>query len=437
MSDRRLYVDYLARMEGDGAMDIVIGENGEIKKAAWEVWEPPRFFEAFLIGRKVEEAPELVQRICGICPHAHHIASLRSMERAMGIKVSEQTRLLRELMHYSDWIMSHALHIYCLAAPDFVGFESVVAMAGNPDLLPIVGKALGLKRLGNDMIVAICGNEIQNRTSVLGGFTAVPSKATLQALKERLKAAKEFAFETVKLVVQLGNVAPYNKLERKAEYVSLYDPKRYPINEGRLYSNDGLDVPDEEYPIWILEKHVMSCNCKHATIKGKGIFAVGPLMRVNNNFGTMSADARKIAAEVGFSVPCFLPYFSIVARALELVHSIDASIELIDVLGEPKLEEIKYEYKAGESYAVVEAARGSAMHGGRVDKNGIIQKYDLIAPTARNIASLEADFKAFVPQLLDLSDEDLTLKCEMMVRNYDPCQSCATHSIKVNLRREK
>jgi coenzyme F420-reducing hydrogenase alpha subunit len=355
----------------------------------------------------------------------------------MGIKVSEQTRLLRELMHYSDWIMSHALHIYCLAAPDFVGYESVLAMAGDPGLLPIVGKALTAKRLGNDMIVAICGNEIQNRTSVLGGYTAVPSKATLQALKERLKAAKEFAFDTVKLAFQLGNVEPYNKLERKAEYVSLYDPKRYPINEGRLISNEGLDVPDEEYPIWILEKHVMSCNCKHAYIKGKGIFALGPLMRVNNNFNTLSADAKKAAAEIGFTVPCFKPYFSIVARAIEFVHAIDASIELIDILGEPKLEEIKYEYKAGESYAVVEAARGSAMHGGRVDKYGVIQKYDLIAPTARNIAALEADFQAFVPQLVGLSDEELTLKCEMMIRNYDPCQSCATHSIKVNLRREK
>ena len=136
MSDRRSYVDYLARMECDGAMDIVIGENGEIKKAAWEVWEPPRFFEAFLIGRKVEQVLELVQRICGICPHAHHIASLRAMERAMGIKVSEQTRLLRELMHYSDWIMSHALHIYCLAAPDF-WVSSVVAMAGNASIFSL------------------------------------------------------------------------------------------------------------------------------------------------------------------------------------------------------------------------------------------------------------------------------------------------------------
>jgi coenzyme F420-reducing hydrogenase alpha subunit len=418
-------------------MDIVIGENGEIKKAAWEVWEPPRFFEAFLVGRKVEEAPELVQRICGICPHAHHISSLRSMERAMGIKVSEQTRLMRELMHYSDWIMSHALHIYCLAAPDFVGYESVVAMAGNPDLLPIVGKALNAKRLGNDMIVAICGNEIQNRTSVLGGYTAVPSKATLQALKERLKAAKEFGVETVKLAASLADAEPYKSLERKTEYVSLYDPQRYPINEGRLYSNEGLNVPDEDYPIWILEKHVESCNCKHATLKGRGIFATGPLMRVNNNFNTLSADAKKAAAEVGFSVPCFKPFMSIVARAIELIHAIDASIELIDVLGEPKLEEIRYEYKAGESYAITEAARGICCHGGRVDKNGIIQKYDIVAPTARNIAALEADFQAFIPKLVNLPDDELTLKCEMMIRNYDPCQSCATHSIKVNLRREK
>jgi coenzyme F420-reducing hydrogenase alpha subunit len=390
-----------------------------------------------MVGRKVEEGPELVQRICGICPHAHHISSLRAFERAMGIKVSEQTRMLRELMHYSDWIMSHALHIYCLAAPDFVGYESVIAMAGNPDLLPIVGKALNAKRLGNDMIVAICGNEIQNRTSVLGGYTAVPSKATLQALKERLKAAKEFGFDTVRLAAQLANTEPYNSLERKAEYVSLHDAKRYPINEGRLFSNEGFDAPDEEYPTWFIEKHVAACNCKHATIKGKGSFVVGPLMRVNNNFATLSADAKKAAAEVGFSVPCFKPFMSIVARALEIVHAIDTSIELIDALGEPKVEEIKYEYKAGESYAVTEAARGICCHGGRVDKYGIIQKYDIVAPTARNIAALEADFRAFIPSLVGLPDDDLTLKCEMMIRNYDPCQSCATHSIKVNLHREQ
>lgn len=436
MNERRIFVDYIARTEGDGAIDIILGPNGEIKKARWEVWEPPRFFEAFLIGRKYDEIPELVQRICGICPHAHHLAAVRAVEAAMGVKVSLQTKLLRELLHYGDWIQSHTLHVYCLAAPDFLGYESVLAMAGDPELLPVVKQALALKRLANDMSVVIQGHEIQNRTSVVGGFTSVPSGSDLRNLKERLKASKEFAIASVKLAAKLASQPPYPDLVRKCEHVALHDDNRYAINEGRLVSTEGLNVPEWEYPEWLIEKHVPGCNCKHAVIKGRDSFLVGPLARVNNNFDQLSADAKAVAKEVGFQAPDFNPFKSIVARTIEIVHAIDASIALIDEIGEPKQEEPKYEVKAGESYAVTEAARGICCHGGKIDKDGVCQKWDIVAPTARNVYNLEKDFHEFVPKLLDLPDEDLKLKCEMMVRNYDPCQSCATHSIKVNIRRE-
>ncbi|HHW28729.1 MAG TPA: Ni/Fe hydrogenase subunit alpha [Syntrophomonadaceae bacterium] len=436
MSDRRIFVDYIARTEGDGAIDIVIGPNGEIKKARWEVWEPPRFFEAFLVGRKYDEIPEMVQRICGICPHGHHLAAVRAVERAMGVKVSRQTTLLRELLHYGDWIQSHTLHVYCLAAPDYLGYESVLAMAGNEELLPVVKQALSLKRLGNDMSVLIQGNEIQNRTSVVGGFTAVPSGSELRKIKERLKEAKDFAVATVRLGAKVASQDPYPQLVRKCEHVSLREEGKYPINGGRLVSTEGLNVPDWEYPEWLIEKHVPGCNCKHAIVKGRDSFLVGPLARVNNNFDLLSKDAQAIAKEVGFTVPDFNPFHSIIARGIELVHAIDTAMELIDELGDPVYEEPKYEIKAGEGYAVTEAARGICCHGGRIDKDGVCQKWDIVAPTSRNVYNLEKDFEYFVPKLLNLSDEELTLKCEMMIRNYDPCQSCATHSIKVNLRRE-
>jgi len=436
MSDRRIFVDYIARTEGDGAIDIVIGPNGEIKKARWEVWEPPRFFEAFLVGRKYDEIPEMVQRICGICPHGHHLAAVRAVGRAMGVKVSRQTTLLRELLHYGDWIQSHTLHVYCLAAPDYLGYESVLAMAGNEELLPVVKQALSLKRLGNDMSVLIQGNEIQNRTSVVGGFTAVPSGSELRKIKERLKEAKDFAVATVRLGAKVASQDPYPQLVRKCEHVSLREEGKYPINGGRLVSTEGLNVPDWEYPEWLIEKHVPGCNCKHAIVKGRDSFLVGPLARVNNNFDLLSKDAQAIAKEVGFTVPDFNPFHSIIARGIELVHAIDTAMELIDELGDPVYEEPKYEIKAGEGYAVTEAARGICCHGGRIDKDGVCQKWDIVAPTSRNVYNLEKDFEYFVPKLLNLSDEELTLKCEMMIRNYDPCQSCATHSIKVNLRRE-
>lgn len=436
MSDRRIFVDYIARTEGDGAIDIIIGPNGELKKARWEVWEPPRFFEAFMVGRKYDEVPEIVQRICGICPHAHHLAAVKAVERAMDVKVSRQTNLLRELLHYGDWLQSHTLHVYCLAAPDFLGYESVLAMAGDDELLPVVKQALSMKRLANDISVVIQGNEIQNRTSVVGGFTSVPSGSDLRKLQERLKKAKDFALASVRLAAKIAAQDPYPELVRNCEHVSLRDEGKYAINKGRLVSTEGLDVPDWEYPEWLIEKHVPGCNCKHAVIKGRDSFLVGPLARVNNNFEHLSKDAQAIAREVGFKTPSFNPFHSIIARTLEIVHAVDTSIELIDELGDPVYEEPKYEIKAGEGHAVTEAARGICCHGGKIDKDGVCQAWDIVAPTSRNVYNLEKDFECFVPKLLDLSDEDLTLKCEMMIRNYDPCQSCATHSIKVNLRRE-
>lgn len=436
MSERRIFVDYIARAEGDGAIDIVIGRDGELKKARWKLWEPPRFFEGFLVGRKFDEVPEIVQRICGICPHPHLVASLQAVERAMDVRVSEQTVLLRKLLGMGDWLMSHALHVYFLAAPDFLGYESAIAMAGVEELKPVVEKALKLKRLGNDISVLICGHEIQNRTAVVGGFTAVPARSDLEKIKERLKAAKEFGFETVKLGATLASQPPFPGLVRKCEHLALRDEKGYAVNHGRLVSTEGLDVPDWEYPQWIIEKHVPECNAKHATIRGRDSFLTGPLARVNINFDLLSADARAAALEAGFEAPCFNPFMSIVARGIEMIHLMDEFIEVADQLGEPVFEEPKYQIKAGESYAIVEAARGICCHGGKIDSNGVVQKWDIVAPTARNIYNLEKDFQEFVPRLLDLSEEELTLKCEMMVRNYDPCQSCATHMLKVKIRRE-
>lgn len=437
MSDRKIFVGYVAREEGDGALDLVISAEGKVKEARYKIWEAPRFFESFLVGRKYDEVPELVQRICGICPHPHNLAAAQAVERAMGIEVSEQTRLLRRLLLVGDWIMSHSLHVFCLAAPDYLGYESVISMAGNPELLPVVQKALQFKRLGNDMSVLLTGHEIQNRTSVVGGFTAVPAGADLRKIRERLLGIKEFALEATQLTKDLFSAAPYPELVRKCEHVALHSPKEYAVEAGRLVSTEGLDIPDWEYPEWLIESHVPGSNAKHAIIRGRDSFLVGPLARVNLNFDQLSADARAVAAQVGFVAPSFNPYMSIVARCIELVHAIDEAVQIIDQLGNPKYEEPKYTIRAGEGYAVTEAPRGICCHGGRIDKDGVVQQWDIVAPTARNVYNIEKDLNEFVPKLLDLSDEELALKCEMLIRSYDPCLSCSVHSIKVRVRREQ
>ncbi len=436
MSERKIHVGYVAREEGDGALDLLISAEGKIKEARFKIWESPRFFEAFLVGRKFEEVPELVQRICGICPHPHHLSAVRAVEQAMGIQVSEQTHHLRHLLLLGDWIMSHSLHVFFLAAPDYLGYESVVGMAGNPELLPVVKKALQFKRLGNDMSVVLTGHEIQNRTSVVGGFTAVPSKSDLLKLRERLVGIKDFALDTCRLAKTLTSDAVYADLVRKCEHVALKHESEYAVTNGRLVSTDGLDVAEWEYPQWLIETHVPGSNAKHAIVQGRDSMLVGPLARVNVNFGQLSPDAQAIAREIGFKAPDFNPYMSIVARGIELVHAIDESIRTIDLLGEPKYEEPRFTVKAGEGYAITEAPRGICTHGGKIDKDGIVQKWDIVAPTARNVYNIEKDMNEFVPKLLHLSDEELTLKCEMLIRSYDPCLSCSVHSLKVKIRRE-
>lgn len=437
MSEKRITVDYLARCEGETGLDIVVGADGQVKEAKVVVFEPPRFFEGFLVGRRYDEVNEIVARICGICPTPHELSAVQAIERAMGVEVSEQTKDLRELLALSQWIQSHTLSIYMLTAPDYAGYESVIPMAGVPELLPVVQRALKLKRLGNDLTVAIGGREVHPLTVIVGGFTKIPEKAVLESIKERMIAAKEDAYETVKLTKALFDGALKRgapNFVRECEHVAIHDPDHYAINDGRLVSTMGLNVPNWEYPKVIIEKHVPHSNAKHAIIEGRDSFLVGPLARVNLNFDQLSADAKAAAKEIGFQPVNYNPYASIMARAIEIVHSLDESIAIINRL-QYKHEVPSYEVKAGESYAVTEAARGICCHGYKIDKYGIVEKADIVAPTARNVYNMEKDYFELVPMLLNEPDDEITLKCEMLIRSYDPCYSCSTHAIKVNLQR--
>lgn len=429
MKTQKIRVDYVARVEGEAAVDIVF-EDGKIVDARLDLYEPPRFFEAFLVGRNYEEVPKIVSRICGICPHPHQLSAVQAIERALGVAISQQTKDLRRLMHLGCWIQSHALHIYMLAAPDYLGYESVLAMAQEPELLPVVKRALQLKRLGNDLALAIGGREVHPITITVGGFTKLPEKGLLKQLRERLAAAREDALETARLAAKL----PIPDFTRKCEHVALHDPARYSVNQGRLLSTEGLDIPNEAYIEHLLEKQVGHSNAKHSVVKGRDSFLVGPLARVNLSFNQLSADAKAVAKETGIKFPNFNPFVSGVARGLEMITAIDDSIEIIDRLKlEP--EENSYQVKAGEGYAVTEAPRGICSHGYTINRYGAVEKADIVAPTSRNAFNIEKDFWEFAPTVIHLPLEEATLQCEMLLRTYDPCFSCAVHSLKVRIQK--
>lgn len=422
---KQIKVDYLARVEGEGALDIKIKDN-EIESLQLRIFEPPRFFQGFLVGRKFDEVPGIVSRICGICPASHQITSIMALEDAMGIEASQQTRDLRKLLALSQYIQSHTLHVYMLAAPDFLGYESVLAMV--PDYGPVVERALKLKRLGNDLTICVGGREVHPVTAVINGFTRVPSKKELEGFKERLLAAKEDVLETVKLVANF----PIPDFVRECEHVALSDKDVYAINEGRLVSTEGLDIPAWQYRNHIKEKHEAHSSALHSYIVGRGSFMVGPLPRVNLNFNQLSPDAKKAARETGVEFPNFNPFYSALARAIELVDAVDQSIEIIDRL-DPVEEDTSFEIKGGQGFALTEAPRGTLYHSYTINDQGIVEEADIVSPTAHNVNNMEQDLWQFVPSVLDLPHDEATLKCEMVVRNYDPCISCSAHFLKLNI----
>lgn len=424
MTSLEVKVDYLARVEGEGGIDIKV-VDGKVEDVKVNIFEPPRFFQGFLVGRRYDEVPDIVARICGICPVSHMMASIQAVEDAFGIVPSRQTRELRTLLTLSQYIQSHTLHIYMLQLPDYLGFESAIAMAG--DYGPVVKRALRMKRVGNDFTTLIGGREIHPVSAVVNGFTRIPSRAELLEMKAKLLSIKEDAVETVKLVgsLELPDFSP------DVEHVALYDPDEYPVNGRRLRSTKGLDIDVSEYRQYIREKQVPHSTTLHSYIEGRGSFLVGPLARVNLNHERLSYDAKEAVQLVGWKLPCFNPFAGMLARAVEIVHSIDESVRIIDGL-DPKPEPVgPVQVRAGKGSGISEAPRGTLYHSYRFDSEGIVGKADIVAPTSHNLHNMEKDLWAFVPSVIGLPEAEATLKCEMVIRNYDPCISCSCHAVRL------
>ncbi|NOR17516.1 Ni/Fe hydrogenase subunit alpha [candidate division WOR-3 bacterium] len=420
MTEKTINVDYIARVEGQGALHIDVTKDGKIQNLQFKIFEPPRFFESFLIGRRYDEVMELTSRICGICPVAHQITALRAVENAMGIDPTDQTKDLRRLMAISAHIQSNVLSMYFLSLPDLMGYESLIAMAKNH--MDIVKRALKLKKLGNDLTQIIGGRAVHPVTMIVDGFSSIPSKNKLEDFRRRLSDAKKDAFKSVDL---FSNIE-IPDFTRKCEHVAISNPEQYAINEGRFKSTEGLNIDEMNYREHIYEKQKPYSTALHSYVTERDSFMVGPLPRVNLNLKQMSDDVQDAAKRSGFKFPNFNPFVSHLARALEVLHYIDECIEIIDKI-HLKEENPSFMCKSGFGAAITEAPRGSLYHSYTLDNNGIVRKADIVPPTSHNAYNIEKDMNGFVQTILDLPLDEITLKCEMLVRAYDPCISCSTH----------
>jgi coenzyme F420-reducing hydrogenase alpha subunit len=429
MTRKTIKVDLLARVEGEGALKVVV-RDGKVQSAQFSIFEPPRFFEAFLRGRHFAETPDIVARICGICPVAYQMSGVHALENLLGVDVSGPVRALRRLLYCGEWIESHVLHIYMLHAPDFLGYDGGVQMARDHGAA--VTRGLQLKKVGNEILQLLGGREIHPVNVRVGGFHRAPRKRELRPLAERLKWARDAAVETARWVAAFD----FPERERDYVFVALRHAAEYPFNAGRIVSNRGLDISASEYDAHFAEAQVQHSTALHSYFRqGGGSYLTGPLARYNLNFDLLSPLAQDIAREIGLGATCRNPYRSIMVRAVETIYACDEALRVIETYEEPDRPFTPVEPRAGVGYAATEAPRGLLYHRYRIDAQGMIEDAQIVPPTSQNQACLEEDLLDFVGGFLDLPDDDLRHRCEQTVRNYDPCISCATHFLRLDMDR--
>jgi len=425
---RDLTVSGLSRVEGEGAMHVVI-DGRTVTDLRLRIYEPPRFFEGFLRGRSYTEPPDITARICGICPVAYQMSACQALEQACGVEVDEPIRALRRLLYCGEWIESHALHVYFLHAPDFLGADSALELAR--DNRAVVERGLALKKIGNEILEVVGGRAIHPINVKLGGFYRVPSRQRLAELAEKLRWARDAALETTRWVAGF----PFPDLEVEHELVALRHPSDYAITEGRLVSDRGLDIAVDEFPAYFEEEHEERSTALHSHRRGGGRYLVGPLSRYTLNYDQLPEVAREAAREAGLGKECRNPFRSIVVRAVETVAACDDAIRIIEHYEEPDRPAVPVEPRAGVGHGCTEAPRGICYHRYELDANGIVLDAVIVPPTAQNQDAIEHDLRRVVEANISLRDSALQHICEQSIRNFDPCISCSTHFLNLTVER--
>ena len=426
---RRIEVGALARVEGEGALHVRV-DGDRVEDVRLEIYEPPRFFEAFLRDRPFGDAPDLTSRICGICPIAYQLSATAAIEDALGVEPSEQVRRLRRMIYCGEWLESHGLHVFMLHAPDFLGYEGAIEMArdGHADL---VERALRIKKTGNELLRVIGGRAVHPVNMRIGGFYRAPTAGELRPVRDLLERARDELAESARWTATLE----YPDHEIDCELVALRGDGAYPLEAGTLASTEGLELGPDEFMDRFAEEQVEHSTALHARVRERGHYLTGPLARYALNRERLSPAALAAAAEAGLGDVCRNPFQAIAVRVVEMLYAADEAIRLIDGYEPPDPPACEVEPAEAVGNGWTEAPRGMLWHRYELRGDGRIASARIVPPTSQNLASIEDDLRAFVGANLGLAEDELRLRCEQSVRNYDPCISCSTHFLRLEIER--
>lgn len=423
---KTIKLEHITKIEGHANLTLAIDGN-QVKRCELGSVEGSRYFEGLLKGRRCTEAPELTSRICGICSCIHTIASIQAVESALGIKTTEQTDLLRELMVLGERIRSHATHLYFLALPDYLGYESALAMGVK--YKNEVARALSLTKLGNDIVTTVGGRCMHPVSAQVGGMLKFPEQEQIDELRRRLQESQQDAAATAKLFTKLKNPT----FDNETEYFSLSDGVSYPTIHGDLVSHS-TSFKKADYPEYIKEYHE-PYSTSNFVVKKDRKYLVGSLARLNNNYRFLSKNAKKFLTDAKVKMPIKNPLMNNFAQAVELVHTIDRAIDICRKLKIKEETPAEVKFRKSRGIGIVEAPRGILIHDYEINEKGEITKANIITPTCQNLLNMQEDIRAYLPSLLKMSEQKIVLEIEKLIRAYDPCFSCSSHFLRVNWKR--
>jgi sulfhydrogenase subunit alpha len=415
--NKRIDINYMARVEGETSLRIELEKEPAIEL---KIFEPPRFFEGFLVGRRYDEVGDIVSRICGICPVSHMTTAIQAVEKATGIEVSEQTKILRKLLCISQIVSSHLIHLYMLAMPDYYGYGGVVEMQNK--FGGKIDRLMKMKDVMNKLTGLIGGRALHPVAHLPGGFTAVPGRNDLDLVLGRLKDIRRLAAEVVKDISSF-KVPDFNS---ESEYVALDMDEEYAMNVGKVISTKGLMISVDDYSCCFEESEVPYAFAKRSLIAGRSSIMVGALARLNNKFDKLQDKTKKLAQDIGFTIPDYNPFHNNLAQSLEIVDGIERCINLIES-GSFEEETNHHKINPGAGGSITEAPRGLLYHWYKVNRSGIVERANIVTPTSHNFLNIEKDLKKLVSENNDKSSDEIRLLCEQLVRAYDPCFSCSVH----------
>lgn len=425
-SVRSLRVGALTRVEGEGALNVEL-RNGVPEVVELNIYEPPRFFEAFLRGRAYTEPPDLTARICGICPVAYQTSACNAIEDACGVTLPAELVALRRLLYCGEWIHSHALHMYMLHAPDFLGAPDIITVAREHR--DAVERGLALKKAGNRLQEVIGGRAIHPVNVRVGGFYSVPTPSDLKPLAQELRRALDDALATVEWFAGFD----FPELTVDHEMLAL-SATRYPLEDGRIARSAGPEFGIAEFSEHVRETHVAHSTALHATLDGRP-HLTGPMARYTLNHDRLSPLAREAAVAAGLGAECRNPFRSILVRAVETVYAVEEALRIIENYERPARASVDVEARPGVGHGWSEAPRGLLYHRYEIDAGGRIAGALIVPPTSQNQAAIESDLTKVILAGIDLDDAALTAMCERAIRNYDPCISCSTHFLTLTVNR--